>query len=74
MTAPETRAAGFYWIRLNDDAPQVAEWDPNYSPWLDAPHRPPTVEGSWAICGSELNVSPEECSVTVLSPRLTWEI
>jgi len=41
MTDPDDREAGFYWIRIGDQEPEVAQWQTEWSQWLVTGHGPP---------------------------------
>ncbi len=34
MTDPEDREGGFYWIRIGDQEPEVAQWQTEWNQWL----------------------------------------
>ncbi|WP_157033812.1 hypothetical protein [Belnapia moabensis] len=36
MSDPDDREAGFYWIRIGDQEPEVAQWQTEWGQWLVA--------------------------------------
>jgi hypothetical protein len=34
MTDPDTRETGFFWIRIGDQEPEVAQWQAEWDQWL----------------------------------------
>jgi hypothetical protein len=34
MTDPEVRETGFFWIRIGDQEPEVAQWQAEWDQWL----------------------------------------
>ena len=34
MTDPDARETGFFWIRIGDQEPEVAQWQAEWAQWL----------------------------------------
>jgi hypothetical protein len=57
MSEPDDREAGFYWISIDGQEPEVAQWQADWSQWL--------------VAGSKMPLSDEWSElVMVLSDRL----
>jgi hypothetical protein len=59
MADPDNREAGFYWISIGGQEPEVAQWQ--------------TEWGQWLVTGSTLPLADVLASeVVVLSDMLSW--
>ncbi len=57
MSEPDDQETGFYWIRIGDQEPEVAQWQ---SEWIQ-----------WLVTGRDLPLSDiQAADVVVLSDRL----
>jgi hypothetical protein len=44
MTDPDDREAGFYWISIDGQEPEVAQWQNEWGQWLVTGHKMPLTD------------------------------
>jgi hypothetical protein len=60
MSDPDDRDSGFYWIRIGDQEPEVAQWHAEWIQWLVAGRSQPLpdLHASMVIVLSERLLPP----------------
>ena len=72
MSDLDDREDGFYWISIDDQEPEVAQWQPEWGQWLVAGCAAPLVDdycGRVVVLSDRLAVPNTVASIRVVAER-----